>query len=139
MCYVPCYKYMLVPLAFTKETKTLSSLDVTNRVNYFYKRLLSCPNKVTFFTKVMNWIDLLAIIPYFVTIILYAAGYEDSDDEENRTENANDVRRIAQFFRLLRIVKTLRIIRIFKLARHSTGLQVCRFKGPLIRKNIYKK
>ena len=37
MCYVPCYKYMLVPLAFTKETKTLSSLDVTNRVNYFTK------------------------------------------------------------------------------------------------------
>ena len=70
----------------------------------------------------MNWIDLLAIIPYFVTIILYAAGY-DSDGEQNRTDNANDVRRIAQFFRLLRIIKTLRIIRIFKLARHSTGLQ----------------
>jgi len=99
----------------------------------FFVRLLSCPNKVTFFTKVMNWIDLLAIIPYFVTIILYAAGYEDSDDEENRTENANDVRRIAQFFRLLRIVKTLRIIRIFKLARHSTGLQAL---GHTMRSNF---
>ena len=75
----------------------------------------------------MNWIDLLAIIPYFVTVILYAAGYADSDSDQNRTENANDVRRIAQFFRLLRIVKTLRIIRIFKLARHSTGLQALGF------------
>lgn len=70
----------------------------------------------------MNWIDLLAIIPYFVTVILYAAGY-NSDSDNDRTTEANDVRRIAQFFRLLRIVKTLRIIRIFKLARHSTGLQ----------------
>lgn len=75
----------------------------------------------------MNWIDLLAIIPYFVTVILYAAGYADSDSDQNRTDNANDVRRIAQFFRLLRIVKTLRIIRIFKLARHSTGLQALGF------------
>ena len=75
----------------------------------------------------MNWIDLLAIIPYFVTVILYAAGYSDSDSDQNRTDNANDVRRIAQFFRLLRIVKTLRIIRIFKLARHSTGLQALGF------------
>jgi len=99
----------------------------------FFVRLLSCPNKVTFFSKVMNWIDLLAIIPYFVTVILYSAGFEDSDSDQNRTENANDVRRIAQFFRLLRIVKTLRIIRIFKLARHSTGLQAL---GFTMRSNI---
>ena len=54
--------------------------------------------------------------------VLYASGYEDSTSSESGS-NANDVRRIAQFFRLLRITKTLRIIRIFKLARHSTGLQ----------------
>lgn len=97
------------------------------KVNFYSLRFLSCPNKVTFFSKVMNWIDLLAIIPYFVTVSLYAAGYSDSDSDQNRTDNANDVRRIAQFFRLLRIVKTLRIIRIFKLARHSTGLQALGF------------
>ena len=34
-----------------------------------------------------------------------------------------DVRRIAQFFRLLRIVKLFRIIRIFKLARHVGALK----------------
>ena len=68
---------------------------------------------------------MLAIIPYYVTVMLYALGYADADseNERTRTESASDVRRIAQFFRLLRIVKTLRIIRIFKLARHSTGLQ----------------
>ena len=54
--------------------------------------------------------------------VLYASGYEDSSGNESGS-SANDVRRIAQFFRLLRITKTLRIIRIFKLARHSTGLQ----------------
>ena len=35
-----------------------------------YSRLLSCPNKVNFFKKVMNWIDLFAIIPYFVTVVI---------------------------------------------------------------------
>ena len=91
-----------------------------------YSRLLSCPNKVNFFKKVMNWIDLFAIIPYFVTVVilniyisymyyilrwdiyhilyhiwlqvLYASGYEDSTSSESGS-SANDVRRIAQFFR----------------------------------------
>ena len=55
----------------------------------------------------MNIIDFLAVLPYYVSIALVR---EDS-------ENLVEVRRIAQFFRIMRIV------RIFKLARHSTGLQ----------------
>ena len=34
-----------------------------------------------------------------------------------------EVRRIGQFFRLLRIIKMFRIVRIFKLARHSGALK----------------
>ena len=88
----------------------------------FIIRFVVCPSKVQFFTKAMNWIDILAIVPYYVTIILYLIELTDQSVDGN-AENATDVRRIAQFFRLGRIVKTLRIIRIFKLARHSTGLQ----------------
>merc|ERR1719394_1400205 len=36
----------------------------------FIIRLLCCPSKMTFCKKTMNWIDLLAIVPYFVTVIL---------------------------------------------------------------------
>ena len=90
----------------------------------FTMRLISCPNKCRFFMKVMNWIDMLSLIPYIVTVILF--NYTSLGDENETlggVDNAKDIRRVVQFLNLLRIVKTLRIIRIFKLARHSTGLQ----------------
>merc|ERR1712037_1012823 len=82
----------------------------------------------------MNWIDLLAIVPYFFTLALNSYGLTEEGVEVDLVEvagllsgeHAGDVSRTAQYFRFLkmaRIVKTLRIIRIFKLARHSTGLQ----------------
>lgn len=55
----------------------------------------------------MNIIDFLAVLPYYVSIAL----------ARENSEDLVEVRRIAQFFRIMRIV------RIFKLARHSTGLQ----------------
>lgn len=95
----------------------------------FLVRMVCCPSKKMFLKKSMNWIDLLAIVPYFVTVTLNSYGVtEEALAVVSAGEDAGtgDVSRTAQYFRLLkmaRIVKTLRIIRIFKLARHSTGLQ----------------
>lgn len=93
----------------------------------FVVRLICCPDKKRFVCLFMNWIDFLAIVPYFISLFMYATGIikedEEMDGADGQDEGANSVLRIAQIFRLLRIVKTLRIIRIFKLARHSTGLQ----------------
>merc|ERR1719192_2286685 len=36
----------------------------------FIIRFACCPSKVGFCKKTMNWIDLLAIVPYFVTVVL---------------------------------------------------------------------
>lgn len=70
-------------------------------------RFIGAPNKIHFLKGFMNFIDLLAIVPYYIALILV---------------NANgviigDVRKILQVFRIMRI------FRIFKLARHSTGIQ----------------
>ncbi|XP_023325831.1 potassium voltage-gated channel protein Shab [Eurytemora carolleeae] len=86
----------------------------------------------------MNIVDVLAILPYYVSLFLMGDDTEIStsltttpssliEDEETGT-SFDDVRRIVQVFRIMRIM------RIFKLARHSTGLQSIAFTL----KNSYK-
>ena len=68
----------------------------------FLVRLLSCPDHVKFIKSFMNIIDLLAILPYYLSHLVDQVG------------------EVVQVGQLLRI---LRIMRVFKMARHSRGLQ----------------
>jgi potassium voltage-gated channel Shab-related subfamily B protein 1 len=90
-------------------------------------RLAGAPKKWIFLKDGMNVIDILAILPYFVSIFLIeASGGGGSFD---------DVRRIVQIFRIMRI------LRIFKLARHSSGtffnLKYSRIAPPRIFFRMY--
>ena len=105
--------------------------------------LSGSPQKWEFVKGAMNVIDVLAILPYYVSLFLMEPEI-DTDalktpmhlttstttlaPEEESGTSFDDVRKIIQVFRIMRIM------RIFKLARHSTGLQSIAFTL----KNSYK-
>ena len=63
----------------------------------------------------MNIIDLLAILPYFITL-----GTELADDGSDAARSSNQAMSLA----VLRVIRLVRVFRIFKLSRHSKGLQI---------------
>ena len=75
-------------------------------------RFLVCPSKRDFFHNLMNMIDIISIIPYFVTVITEMI----TTPQESSGQNMS--------LAILRIIRLVRVFRIFKLSRHSKGLQI---------------
>ncbi|XP_037619558.1 potassium voltage-gated channel subfamily A member 3-like [Sebastes umbrosus] len=76
-------------------------------------RFFACPSKTTFSKNIMNIIDIVAIIPYFITLGTELA-------EEKETNGGQQAMSLA----ILRVIRLVRVFRIFKLSRHSKGLQI---------------
>ncbi|MCJ8741401.1 hypothetical protein PDJAM_G00070190 [Pangasius djambal] len=76
-------------------------------------RFLVCPSKRKFFNNIMNIIDLISIIPYFVTVVTELATVTNTNTGGQNMSLA-----------ILRIIRLVRVFRIFKLSRHSKGLQI---------------
>ncbi|KAM4542789.1 delayed-rectifier potassium channel regulatory subunit KCNS3-like [Odontesthes bonariensis] len=76
----------------------------------FVLRLAVAPSAKKFLLSPLNLIDLLSIIPFYVTLICDKMNPEDNADLEN-------VGKVVQILRLMRV------FRILKLARHSAGLR----------------
>ncbi|KAF7650293.1 hypothetical protein LDENG_00128020 [Lucifuga dentata] len=75
-------------------------------------RFVVCPSKSDFFNNIMNIIDVVSIIPYFVTLGTELATNPDVNSSHNMS------------LAILRIIRLVRVFRIFKLSRHSKGLQI---------------
>uniref|UniRef100_A0A3P9HNZ7 Potassium voltage-gated channel subfamily A member 2 n=1 Tax=Oryzias latipes TaxID=8090 RepID=A0A3P9HNZ7_ORYLA len=80
----------------------------------FLVRFFACPSKAGFFGNIMNIIDIVAIIPYFITL-----GTELADRPEDGQPGQQ-----AMSLAILRVIRLVRVFRIFKLSRHSKGLQI---------------
>ena len=71
-------------------------------------RLVICPNKLRFTKDPLNIVDVAAIIPFYVSILL---------------EGLEDYEIIGKTGKIIRLVRVMRVLRLFKLVRHFAGLQ----------------
>lgn len=69
-------------------------------------RFVFCPSWKLFLSSAMNWIDFLAIIPFFISTIMHY-GFQ--------SENS---------VTFLQAIRVIRVFRIIKLSKHSVGLQI---------------
>ncbi|XP_017297539.1 potassium voltage-gated channel subfamily A member 1 [Kryptolebias marmoratus] len=77
-------------------------------------RFFACPSKSEFSKTIMNIIDIMSIMPYFITVGTELA--EQGQEHQNGQQ--------AMSLAILRVIRLVRVFRIFKLSRHSKGLQI---------------
>ena len=92
------------------KAAVLETID--NVVMFFFTieyvlRLITSPNTLKFFAQPMNIIDLLALIPFYLGILL---------------QQLEDYQLIGKAGKMVRLIRIMRLMRLFKLARHLTGL-----------------
>ncbi|TKS74382.1 Potassium voltage-gated channel subfamily V member 2 [Collichthys lucidus] len=87
-------------------------------------RLVTTPNITMFLKSGLNFVDMVAVMPYFIQIIFDAS--TDSEDVKGQ-EDLRTMARVSKVSHVLKIIKLLRIFRILKLARHSTGMRAFGF------------
>ena len=72
----------------------------------------------------MNMIDLVAIIPYFITLATIVAEKEEIIAPKAPVAPNKEGNNQAMSLAILRVIRLVRVFRIFKLSRHSKGLQI---------------
>lgn len=71
--------------------------------------MLLAPNRRKFFLHPLNMIDIVSVVPIYITLIFYLLAGSDSE-----LENIG---------KIVQVLRPMRIFRVLKLARHSTGLR----------------
>ncbi|GAB1302298.1 Potassium voltage-gated channel subfamily V member 2 [Apodemus speciosus] len=95
----------------------------------FLLRLASTPNLQRFARSALNLVDLVAILPFYLQLLLECFTSEDQRHGKGspREHDLETVGRVGKVGQVLRIMRLMRIFRILKLARHSTGLRAFGF------------
>ena len=99
----------------TEYTQPHSALVIIDNVSVVFftielvVRFICCPCKKTFFKKVLNWVDILSLVPVYIELIMITI--------DTSLKNS-------PFIQFLKAFRIIRIFRIFKLTRHFTGLKI---------------
>ncbi|XP_006881380.1 PREDICTED: potassium voltage-gated channel subfamily V member 2 [Elephantulus edwardii] len=89
-------------------------------------RLASTPDLRRFVRGALNLVDLVAILPLYLQLLLEVITGEDGQGSAHE-HDLETVGRVGKVGQVLRIMRLMRIFRILKLARHSTGLRAFGF------------
>ncbi|XP_062412446.1 potassium voltage-gated channel subfamily V member 2-like [Sardina pilchardus] len=90
---------------------------------YFLQLLTTCEIK-HFLMSALNFVDLVAVMPYFIQLIFEAFS---NPEDLSAQDDLKTMARVSKVSKILKVVKLMRIFRILKLARHSTGMQAFGF------------
>uniref|UniRef100_A0A3P9Q638 Potassium voltage-gated channel, subfamily G, member 4a n=1 Tax=Poecilia reticulata TaxID=8081 RepID=A0A3P9Q638_POERE len=83
----------------------------------FVLRFVQARSKLDFLRGPLNIIDAMAILPYYVSLVV-------SEEDQNRETDRPGKGYLDKLGLVLRILRALRILYVMRLARHSLGLQV---------------
>lgn len=87
-------------------------------------RLVTTPNISMFLKSGLNFVDMVAVMPYFFQLI-FETIYDTGD--ANAQEDLRTMAQVSRLSHVLKVIKLLRIFRILKLARQSTGMRAFGF------------
>ncbi|XP_078506610.1 voltage-gated potassium channel regulatory subunit KCNG1 [Lissotriton helveticus] len=82
----------------------------------FSLRFIQAPSKFAFLRRPLNLIDIVAILPYYITLIV------DNTSAGKKKSGTGNIY-LDKVGLVLRILRALRILYVMRLARHSLGLQ----------------
>ncbi|XP_022045501.1 potassium voltage-gated channel subfamily G member 1 [Acanthochromis polyacanthus] len=82
----------------------------------FTLRFIQDRNKLTFLRQPLNLIDVVAILPYYITLLV-----DNTSTGEKRLGSGSSY--LDKVGLVLRVLRALRILYVMRLARHSLGLQ----------------
>ncbi|XP_029470351.1 potassium voltage-gated channel subfamily G member 1 [Rhinatrema bivittatum] len=82
----------------------------------FLLRFIQAPSKFAFLRRPLNLIDIVAILPYYITLVV-----DSSSLGHKKPSSGNSY--LDKVGLVLRILRALRILYVMRLARHSLGLQ----------------
>uniref|UniRef100_A0A8D2PTG4 Potassium voltage-gated channel modifier subfamily V member 2 n=1 Tax=Zosterops lateralis melanops TaxID=1220523 RepID=A0A8D2PTG4_ZOSLA len=105
------------------------ALNTVEEMQQYLLRLVSTPDLRRFASSALNAVDLIAILPLYLQLLLEC--FTDDDQPRGRgSQHEHDIEkvgRVSKVGQVLRIMRLMRIFRILKLARHSTGLRAFGF------------
>uniref|UniRef100_A0A8C5MZC5 Potassium voltage-gated channel subfamily V member 2 n=1 Tax=Leptobrachium leishanense TaxID=445787 RepID=A0A8C5MZC5_9ANUR len=108
--------------SYMEQVETVCVLFFTTE---YAMRLFSTSDLRRFFKTVLNIVDLIAILPFYIQIIFER--FSEETDLHLRHDDIEKMERVGQLGKILKIIRLMRIFRILKLARHSTGLRAFGF------------